>query len=142
MSLRIAIIGGGLGGLACALFLRQVGLHAIVYEQATELKEVGAGIVVPPNMVRPLAKLGLADKLKDCAVPLEAAWEFRRWQDGRILSVQPMGELCERLYGTACYVAHRADLIALLEHSLPIERLRLNHRCIDVQQTANEAELT
>ena len=54
MTMRVAIIGGGIGGLAAALFLRQAGLDVTVYEQASALREVGAGIVVAPNMVRPL----------------------------------------------------------------------------------------
>ena len=99
VKMRIAIVGGGLGGLAAALFLEKAGLDATVYEQASELREVGAGIVVSPNMARPLGQLGLADKLPGFAVRLEAAWEFRRWKDGRVLSVQSMGEECERLYG-------------------------------------------
>jgi len=140
--LRIAIVGGGLGGLAAALFLRKAGLNATVYEQAAELREVGAGIVVPPNMVRPLAKLGLADKLQAFAVRLEAAWEFRRWQDGRVLFVQPMGEQCERLYGAPCYVAHRADLLTLFEQALPTQQFCLDHRCVEVSQVENEVELT
>ncbi len=95
--MRIAIIGGGLGGLAAALFLRRAGLEATVFEQSTELREVGAGIVVAPNMVRLLARLDLVSVLERFAVRLEAAWEFRRWQDGRVLFVQPMGEECARL---------------------------------------------
>jgi salicylate hydroxylase len=43
MKMRIAIVGGGLGGLAAALFLRKAGLPATVYEQASEHREVGAG---------------------------------------------------------------------------------------------------
>jgi len=140
--MRIAIVGGGLGGLAAALFLRQAGLHATVYEQASALREVGAGLVVPPNMVRPLARLGLAARLPDFAVRLEAAWEFRRWQDAHVLSVQPMGDECERLYGAACYVAHRADLLALLQAALPEEQVRLDHRCVEVRQDGREVELT
>jgi salicylate hydroxylase len=135
-------VGGGLGGLAAALFLRKAGLNATVYEQASELREVGAGIVVPPNMVRPLAKLGLADKLQAFAVRLEAAWEFRRWQDGHVLFVQPMGEQCERLYGAHCYVAHRADLLTLFAQALPTQQLCLDHRCVEVSQVENEVELT
>ena len=140
--MRIAIVGGGLGGLAAALFLRKAGLEATVYEQVPELREVGAGIVVSPNMVRPLLKIGLGEKLSAFAVRLEAAWEFRRWKDGRVLFVQPMGDECERLYGTHCYVAHRADLLALLQRALPQHPLRLNHRCIGVDQNEHEAELT
>ena len=59
--MRIAIVGAGLGGLAAALFLRQAGHRATVYEQAPVLREVGAGLVVPPNLVRPLARLGYMD---------------------------------------------------------------------------------
>ena len=139
--MRIAIVGGGLGGLAAALFLRKAGLEATVYEQAAELREVGAGIVVSPNMVRPLASLGLAEKLPAFAVGLEAAWEFRNWRDGRVLFSQPMGEECERLYGAHCYVAHRADLMALFLQALPPQQLRLDQRCVAVEQNEREARL-
>jgi salicylate hydroxylase len=140
--MRIAIVGGGLGGLATALFLRQAGLEATVYEQASELREVGAGIVVSPNMVRTLDRLGLASRLPEFAVRLEAAWEFRRWEDGRVLFVQPMGEQCERLYGAHCYVAHRADLLSLLMQALPHDLLRLDHRCTALRQDGEEVALT
>jgi salicylate hydroxylase len=139
--MRIAIVGGGLGGLAAALFLRQAGLEATVYEQALGLREVGAGIVVSPNMVRALDTLGLAAKLPQFAVRLEAAWEFRRWQDGRVLFVQPMGEQCERLYGAHCYVAHRADLLSLLMQALPSPLLRLDQRCVEVTPHDDEVVL-
>lgn len=138
---RIAIVGGGLGGLAAALFLRQAGVEATVYEQSTQLREVGAGIVVSPNMVRPLARLGLAGRLEEFAVRLEAAWEFRRWQDGRVLSVQPMGEECLRMYGAHCYVAHRADLLSMLQRALPGDCLRLDHRCIGISQDDSAVRL-
>ena len=128
MALRVAIVGGGLGGLAAALFLRAAGHEATVFEQAPALRELGAGIVVSPNMVRPLAAAGLEARLAAIAVRLEAAWEFRRWQDGRVLFVQEMGEACRRLYGADCYVAHRGDLLAMLTDALPPGTIRLDHR--------------
>ncbi|MGQ0509349.1 MAG: FAD-dependent monooxygenase [Betaproteobacteria bacterium] len=142
MALRVAIVGGGLGGLAAALFLRAAGVEASVYEQATELREVGAGIVVSPNMVRPLVRLGLAAQLPSFAVRLEEAWEFRRWQDGRVLSSQKMGDECERLYGAPCYVAHRCDLLALLQSALPAAQLYLDHRCTSVRDEGESVQLT
>ncbi|HSR98719.1 MAG TPA: FAD-dependent monooxygenase [Kofleriaceae bacterium] len=141
MSARIAIVGGGIGGTAAALFLHRAGLDVTVYEQAAELAELGAGIVVAPNMVRLLRQLGLADDLAACAVRLEAAWEFRRWSDGRVLFTQPMGDDCERLYGAHCYVAHRADLLAVLQRALPPQLVRLDHRCVGVEQSEREATL-
>ena len=142
MTLRIAIVGGGLGGLGAALFLRRAGLDVSVYEQAPDLRELGAGIVVPPNMVRPLSELKLADRFLTFAVRLDAAWEFRRWEDGRVLFVQPMGEECERLYGAHCYVAHRGDLLSLFQQALPPQLLRLDNCCVEVNQDEHEVELT
>jgi salicylate hydroxylase len=139
---RIAVVGAGIGGLAAALFLRQIGMDVAVHEQAAELAEVGAGIVVAPNMVRLLRRLGLGEALAAFAVRLEAAWEFRRWRDGRVLFVQPMGEECERCYGAPCYVAHRADLVGMLRRALPRELLHLDHRCIASRQDDHEVELT
>jgi len=141
-ALRVGIVGGGIGGLAAALALRDVGIVATVYEQSPVLREVGAGLVVPPNMVRPLRRLGLGDALGRVAVRLEAAWEFRRWQDGRVLSVQPMGEQCERLYGAPCYVAHRADLLKVLQDALPPSQLRLDHVCAAVDADDRGVRLT
>ena len=140
-NLQIAIVGAGIGGLAAALFLRQLGLDVTVHDQAAELAEVGAGIVVAPNMVRLLHKLGLGDELTAFAVRLEAAWEFRRWRDGRVLFVQPMGEECERRYGAHCYVAHRADLVGMLRRSLPRELLHLDHRCVAIRPGDHDVEL-
>jgi salicylate hydroxylase len=40
-------------------------------------------------------------------VALEVGWEFRRWENGRVLFAQRLGAECERLYGEQCYVAHR-----------------------------------
>lgn len=137
-------MGGGLGGLAAALFLRRAGVEATVYEQARELREVGAGIVVAPNMVRLLVHLGLADRLAEFAVPLEAAWEFRRWADGQVLSSQPMGEVCERLYGANCFVAHRADLLTMLHEALTGvagDALRLDRRCVALSQDDTGVEV-
>ncbi|MEU8384296.1 FAD-dependent monooxygenase [Streptosporangium sp. NPDC048865] len=139
--MKIAIVGGGLGGLATALLLRQAGLDAVVYEQTAELREVGAGIVVGPNMVRPLVRAGLGERLASFAVPLDTAWEFRRWEDGRVLSSQPMGEECRRLYGTDCYVAHRADLLDMLLGALPADAVRTDRKLELLQQEPGEAEL-
>lgn len=141
MTLRVGIVGGGLGGLAAALWLCRAGFAVKVCEANAELREAGAGIVVPPNMVHVLSRLGLAGALPAFAVRLDAAWEFRRWQDGRVLSAQPMGESCVRLYGAHCYVAHRADLLSLLSEALPAGTLQLDRRCTAVRQRDDTVEL-
>ena len=141
MKPKVAIVGGGIGGLAAALFLQRAGIEATVYEQASQLHETGAGIVVPPNMVRLLDELGLLPGLQACAVKLEAAWEFRRWQNGQVLFSQPMGDRCRQLYGADCFVVHRADLLALLQQAWPAERLCLGHRFERHRQTGSKVEM-
>ncbi|MDX3630795.1 FAD-dependent monooxygenase [Streptomyces europaeiscabiei] len=92
----MAVIGGGIGGLATAAFLHRAGIEATVHERAPALTEVGAGLVVPPNAVRLLSSLGRLDRFRERAVALRAGWEFRRWEDGRVLFSQERGEACER----------------------------------------------
>lgn len=141
MKLRVAIVGGGIGGLAAALWLRRAGVDATVYEQAPEPREVGAGIVVPPNMVRALHGVGLGAALEGIAVRLDAAWEFRRWQRGEVLSVQPMGQACVDLYGTHCYTAHRAELLQMLLLALPPDAVQGDRRCTQIKQEGGRVQL-
>ena len=140
-NLRIAVVGGGIGGLATAGFLHRAGLDVTVYEQAVMLTEVGAGLVVPPNAARLLRSLGLMDRFQRVAAPLETGWEFRRWQDGRVLFSQRLGSECERLYGEHTYTAHRADLLAVLAAAVPEPGVRLDARCVAVRRRPDRVEL-
>jgi salicylate hydroxylase len=139
---EIAIIGGGIGGLAAAAFLHRAGLTATVYEQAARLGEVGAGVVVAPNAVRLLRALGVLDAFEERAVPLETGWEFRRWQDGTVLSAEDLATKCERLYGERTYTAHRADLLDAIRRAVPAASLRLGRRCVALGQDGSRHTLT
>src|SRR5262249_18125179 len=95
MTRRAAAGGGGpvgaVGGMTAALSLLQVGFDVHVYEQASRLTEVGAGVQVSPNASRVLHRLGLAGELARAGVkPL--AWHQRRWDDGRTLQRAPLAE--------------------------------------------------
>ncbi|WP_235022463.1 FAD-dependent monooxygenase [Amycolatopsis alkalitolerans] len=129
---HIAILGGGIGGLAAAAFLHRAGLTCTVYEQASELKEVGAGLVVAPNAARLLRRLGVLDALVERAVRLDVGWEFRRWADGTVLSAEDLATACERLYGEQTYTAHRADLLDVLGSAVPDGVVRLGKRCTEL----------
>ena len=63
VSLRVAVVGGGIGGLAAAAFLRRAGLAATVYEQADEITEIGAGLVVAPNAVRLIGRASCRERV-------------------------------------------------------------------------------
>lgn len=138
---RIAIVGGGIGGLAAAAFLRRAGLRATVYEQAGALREIGAGLVLAPNVVRLLRHLRSFDRLQDRAVVLDTGWEFRRWADGEVLSAENLVEACERLYGERTYAVHRADLLDTIRAAVPAEDLRLGQRCVGVDVSGEGVRL-
>jgi salicylate hydroxylase len=60
---RIAIVGAGVGGLTLWLALRQRGLSADIYEQASELAEIGAAVALSANATRELGRLGVLDPI-------------------------------------------------------------------------------
>src|SRR5437588_9164901 len=82
--LRIAIIGGGIGGLTAALALHRFGLRADVYEQAAEFTEVGAGVSLGPNALTLMDRLGMERKL-DAIAARPSGYEMRRGRDGKVL---------------------------------------------------------
>ncbi|HEV2835826.1 MAG TPA: FAD-dependent monooxygenase, partial [Pyrinomonadaceae bacterium] len=114
--LRIAIVGGGIGGLTTALALKEFGFEAEVYEQAPALLDVGAAIAIWPNALRVLERLGLADRILSHAGEMNEI----RWLDHR-------GNLLNRLSIPRSVAVHRADLQSTLLHVLPPAWLKLGH---------------
>lgn len=138
---KIAILGGGIGGLAAAAFLRDKGFDSDVYEQATALTEVGAGLVIAPNAARLLRRLGVLDRFIKRAVQMETGWEFRRWESGAVLSAENLEGECVRLYGEHTYTAHRADLLNALRSAVPEHSIHLGKRCVSVEFEGDQAVL-
>src|SRR5262249_4424929 len=93
----VAIIGGGIGGLAAGASLLQAGFDVHVYEQAKALSEVGAGINIGPNASRLLHRLGLAERLGAYGIK-PSTFDQRRWDDGRFLVRAPLGPLVEEKF--------------------------------------------
>jgi len=111
--MRVIVIGAGIGGLAATLTLRRCGIDVEVFEQASELREVGAGIQISPNASRILHRLGLEEPMRRLGVRPQAV-VFRRWDDGRELARQPLADAAERDFGAPYYHFHRADLLDIL----------------------------
>ena len=78
---RVLIAGGGIAGLTAALALLKRGIDAEVYEQAAELKEVGAGVQLAANGTRVLYALGVGEELKALSCETEGK-EIRLWSTG------------------------------------------------------------
>jgi salicylate hydroxylase len=135
--LRVAIVGGGIGGTAAATALLQRGLDVRLYEQAPALTEVGAGVAIQPNGVRMLRRLGLGDDLVRCG----ARWvdpQFRR-PDGAYAAAMWPPELAARI---EFYGMHRADLLAMFVDRLPADVVNTGHKCTGFEQDADEAVIT
>src|SRR6266568_598992 len=132
--MRIAVIGGGIGGLTAARALLRRGLEVAVYEAAPELKEIGAGVALGPNAMKALRSLDLEDAVR--AVAWESEFQqLRNWHSGRIISRTPR---TARFGATGC-TAHRADLLDVLSASLPKEIVKLGARCVSVETTDHGA---
>jgi salicylate hydroxylase len=131
--LHALVIGAGIGGTAAAIALRRAGLDVSLFEQTMAQREVGAGIQISPNASRLLGRYGLGDAMARAAVR-PSAIVFRRWQDGRVLGQEELGDYIEDRYGTPYYHFHRADLIALLADAFGPKEIKLGRRLIDVEQ--------
>src|SRR5712671_5089911 len=138
-SLRIAVVGGGIGGLTAALSLRQAGFEVDVYEQAPALTHIGGGINMGPNAARVLLKLGLAEGLLREGVRPRSTHQ-RRWDDGRTLQRAPLNPQCEELYGAPHVTIHRADLLAVIFSAFPAERIHLGHRLVGLAERGDHVE--
>lgn len=85
----VAIVGGGIGGLTLAAGLLPQSVSVEIFEQDTELREIGAGVAIAGNATRLLQGLGI-DLAQAANIP--PALEFRRWRDGSLLWSHPIGE--------------------------------------------------
>jgi len=139
--MRVLIAGAGIGGLTAALALRQAGVDAHCYEQASVLREVGAGLLLGPNAVRVLRRLGLDEALRP-VVTVPQSLDSRDWKDGSLLSRMPFGDAAVARWGASAYNVHRADLHDVLRAALGDEHLTLGARCISVEEHGTEVTIT
>jgi salicylate hydroxylase len=132
--LRVAVVGGGIGGAAATFALLERGIDVHLYEQAPALAEVGAGVALQPNGIRMLRRLGLGDGVDRFG----ARWvdpQYRR-QDGAFAASMWPPELAG---GIEFYGFHRADLLGLFVDRLPSAIVHTGHRCVGLEQSEDEA---
>ncbi len=85
----IAIVGGGIAGLALALGLHQRGIKCTVYEAAPEVREIGVGITLLPHAMRELTALGLGEAIAGQAIENTECRFYNRF--GQMLYSEPRG---------------------------------------------------
>ena len=122
--LRAIVVGGGIGGLAAAIALRQAGVDATVYERAAELREVGAGLAIWRNAVNALGRLGLAETVEAHAVP-DLGGGIRSWRGDMLVD---LGKSNRSSSGPALsIIIHRATLLEILRGALGEPNFALLH---------------
>ena len=139
--LKIAIVGGGIGGAALATSLHQRGMDAHVYERASSFGEIGAGVQMTPNAVKILRALGVYDKLRSVAFQPEAA-VGRNWRSGKKTFWLPFDKEFQTLYNAPYLQIHRADLLQLFTSQLPPDAVSFGHGVARCEQTTSGAVLT
>ncbi|GAB3499894.1 FAD-dependent monooxygenase [Spirosoma knui] len=123
---KISIIGGGIGGLTAAIFLRSKGFDCDVYERTPVFKEVGAAISVWPNALRVFRQLGILDEvLEKCGEVKDA---YVKTSAGKILTHS------RPAYDLPAVCMHRADLLAILLKQVPAENLHSGYELQDFYQ--------
>jgi salicylate hydroxylase len=128
---HVLIAGAGIGGLTAALALLQRGYKVDLYEQASELKEVGAGVQISANGTRALFGLGLEEDLRPLACePREK--EVRLWSSGQAWKLFDVGPTSVARFGFPYYTMYRPDLlnalVAGVRRAAP-EAIHLNRKC-------------
>ena len=140
---HILVAGGGLGGLTAALALLKRGYDVDVYEQAPELREVGAGLQLSPNGARVLHELGVLDAFLALACEAEGK-EIRLWNTGQAWKIHDLGEESIARYGFPYCTAYRPDLLAVLADGVRREKpdaIHLNSKCTGFTQNAQSVTL-
>ncbi len=128
---RIAVIGGGIGGLAAALALERRGAEVIVAEQSAVHSEIGAGLNLTPNAVKAFRALGLEQEVEDIGWGSEFG-VIRSWKSGRYITRIRRGDFRQK-YGAPNLTVHRADLLDVLRGALKTTEIRLGKKCIGVE---------
>ncbi|HEY2201725.1 MAG TPA: FAD-dependent monooxygenase, partial [Solirubrobacteraceae bacterium] len=125
-SLRIAVIGGGIGGLTAARALVLRGLEVHLYESSPELKEIGAGVALGANAMKALRSLDLEAPVR--AIGYQSPFQQLRSWKGRMISRTDPAASAQRYGASACTI-HRADLLDVLAESVPADIVTLSARC-------------
>jgi salicylate hydroxylase len=121
--------------------MRHQGIRVIVLEQAPQLGEVGAGIQTAPNASRILMGLGLLSRME--AIHTEPQEQVRRrWKDGSVIALTPLGAYCKTTYNAPYWHYHRADLHRLIHEACidpnghgPVVEVHTNSQVRDVDQS-------
>jgi salicylate hydroxylase len=141
---KILIAGAGIAGLTTGLALQKIGIEVEIFEQAPELRELGAGVQLSANGTRVLIALGLEQPMKAIACE-PSGKEIRLFSTGQTWKLFDLGVESRKLYGAPYWTMHRGDLHRVLLDSFNQRApgcLHLDSRCVGFDETDGGAWLT
>ena len=137
-NLDIAVVGAGYAGAAAARALSNLGARVTVYEQASEIREVGAGIGLRPSTMAQFNRWGIGDAIKAVSSPSDG-FDIRTADDHRIARE----EWPEKApYGETTHLIHRGDFIEALVGVLPDGMVELGHKLERITDEGGSATLS
>ena len=139
----VLIAGAGLGGLTAALALIHRGHRVRVFEQASELREIGAGVQLGSNGSRLLISLGLRNAMERIVCP-PAGREFRLWSTGQAWKSFDSSETAEATWGAPYWMAHRGDFHSVLVDAVRAadpDAIRTGNGCVGFRQDGTKATI-
>ncbi|MBS1681379.1 MAG: FAD-dependent monooxygenase [Bacteroidetes bacterium] len=129
--MKIAIIGGGITGLTTALALNKLGISCNVYERASALNEVGAGIWMAPNAMKVFSWLGIDREIRSNGVELQRV----EITDDKLKPIRKSRkDFISDDDGNRIVSIHRAKLQTVLFQNLPAQTVHLNHEFISLSE--------
>ncbi len=140
MKCKIAIVGGGLGGLATAQALAKFGMQADVFETAPALGEIGAAVGTSPQAFKALQAIGLGEKISKIGDRFQGLYT-RNMQTGEFLEFRDPKDI-EARFGAPSYTFHRADLLDALADGIDPKTIHLGHRLTGIEEHGSAVSLT
>lgn len=132
-AMRVAVIGGGIGGMTAAAALHQHGFEVAVYERASSLSEVGFGLQMGPNAVKVIRALGVLDEFAKLAVE-PTGFTSITWNTAAFRYRNEWAGMKQR-FDAPYMMARRPDLHQLLISLLPESAIHLNMQCVSCMNT-------
>ena len=136
--MNIDIIGAGIGGLTTAIALEQKGIKARIFEQAKQINEVGAGIILANNAMQVYEKLGLRRVIEENGNPISSMNITKS-------NLKPLSKIdltyFEQKHNTKNIAIHRGKLQQILIDKLKSTEINLDHKLASIEKSENGYDL-
>jgi salicylate hydroxylase len=139
-NLKIAVVGAGYGGASAGKALSLLGADVSVYEQASQIREVGAGIGLRPSTMEQFRRWGSLDAVAGVSSPSD--YFVALTPTGETILKEPWPDSVEGDDTTKTHLIHRGDFIDALTSVLPEGMLRLGHKLSEIEDLGNQARIT